>query len=328
MTDRISLVEAYDNRDVIAQLVRDREDLREIKEILANLPNPDLTNCVLKTGNQTIAGVKTFTDQVVLSGGMDLNALGALTVNGDLLVDGDIVQSGAAYETHVEQIFSHNDLMIMRDGAVNALPAGSYSGLQVKKYDGSQDCRMVIDNSGTFRVGDVNDEKPLMVRDEAADLSGGDVLLWDSVNLKAIGQAKDTVPASGSSAVVTSDGIYTALSGKGITNAVTQESFSGVAVTAGVVTSLKQITLTEAGTYLLVGVVSASTAMGSGLSVKGFDINGTLEWISTNAATGDGQYASFMRVNTLAANSTVDMQMYTSAVSVTVSGSVTAVRLV
>ena len=176
---RISLKEAYDNRDVIAQIAR-------LNDIVADLPNPDLTNCVLKTGNQIIDGVKQFNDQVVLAGGMDLSGLGPTTINGDLEVNGDIIQSGAAYETHAEQVFSHNDYIVMRDGAVNSLPAGSYSGLQVKKYDGTNDCRLVVDNQGVARVGDVNDEQPLATRDEVADMTSGALVKWDGVNEKLI----------------------------------------------------------------------------------------------------------------------------------------------
>ena len=181
---RISLKEAYDNRDVIAQIAR-------LNDIIEDLPNPDLTNVVLKTGNQIIDGVKQFNDQVVLAGGMDLSGLGPTTINGDLEVNGDIIQSGAAYETHAEQVFSHNDYIVMRDGAVNSLPAGSYSGLQVKKYDGTNDCRLVVDNQGIARVGDVNDEQPLATRDESADMVSGAMVKWDGVNNKLIAPDSD-----------------------------------------------------------------------------------------------------------------------------------------
>ena len=167
MTERISLVEAYDNRDVIARLVRQQSDIDMMMNILQNIdPNGDLTNVVLRTGDQSIAGVKTFTGKIV--------------------ADCDIIQNGAAYETHAEQVYSHNDYMVMRDGQLNGLAAGAYSGLQVKKYNGSDDVRMVVDNTGIMRVGDVNDEKPLMVRDEAGDLVDGNILLWDGTNQKAI----------------------------------------------------------------------------------------------------------------------------------------------
>ena len=83
-------------------------------------------------------------------------------INGDLQVNGDIIQNGSAYETHAEQVYTTKDYIITRDGAISALSAGDYSGFQVKKYDGTNDGRLVIDNAGVARVGDVGDEQPLM----------------------------------------------------------------------------------------------------------------------------------------------------------------------
>ena len=174
---RISLKEAYDNRDVIAQIAR-------LNDIVADLPNPDLTNVVLKTGNQIIDGVKTFNDQIVAAGGIDFN--GSVEIIGDLQVDGDIIQTGAAYETHAQQIYTTNDYIVTRDGAVSGIPAGQYSGIQVHKYDGVNDSRLVIDNAGVARVGDINDEQPLATRDEAADMTSGALVKWDGVNKKLI----------------------------------------------------------------------------------------------------------------------------------------------
>ena len=109
-----------------------------------------------------------------------------LTVNGTLEVNGDIIQQGAAYETHAEQVFTTDDYIVMRDGALAGLAPGDYSGFQVKKYDGTNDGRLVIDEDGVARVGDVGDEQPLLTRDEAADLVDGAPLVWDAANLKAI----------------------------------------------------------------------------------------------------------------------------------------------
>ena len=107
-------------------------------------------------------------------------------INGTLTVNGDIIQNGAAYETHAEKIYTRDDYIIMRDGAIAALAPGDYAGFQVKLYDGVNDGRLVIDSSGTARVGDVGDEEPLLTRDEAADLTDGDSLIWDAANYKAI----------------------------------------------------------------------------------------------------------------------------------------------
>ena len=118
-------------------------------------------------------------------------------INGDLQVNGDIIQNGSAYETHAEKVYTTNDYIITRDGAISALSAGDYSGFQVKKYDGTNDGRLVIDNAGVARVGDVGDEQPLLTREESANLNNGALLKWDAVNQKAIDEGtvgSDTKP--------------------------------------------------------------------------------------------------------------------------------------
>jgi len=119
------------------------------------------------------------------------NPVEGLTVDGDLQVNGDILQNGSAYETHAEKVYTNDDYIVMRDGAVSALGAGDYSGFQVKKYDGTNDGRLVIDRDGTARVGDVGDEQPLATRDESADLTDGHLVKWDATNLKLIDAGVD-----------------------------------------------------------------------------------------------------------------------------------------
>lgn len=138
-----------------------------------------------------------LTDEPVVDG---------LTINGDLEVNGDIIQNGAAYETHAEKVYSKDDYIIMRDGAIAALPPGDFSGFQVKLYDGVNDGRLVIDSSGTARVGDVGDEEPLLTRDESADLTDGALLKWDAANYKAINEdtvGDDTHPLKSVNGVLT-----------------------------------------------------------------------------------------------------------------------------
>lgn len=107
-------------------------------------------------------------------------------INGDLQVNGDIIQNGSAYETHAEKVYTTNDYIVTRDGAVSALSSGDYSGFQVKKYDGTNDGRLVIDNAGVARVGDVGDEQPLLTRDESASLTNGNLLQWNGTSQKAV----------------------------------------------------------------------------------------------------------------------------------------------
>jgi len=178
---RISLKEAYDNRDVIAWLVKHEDEINELMNILKDIdPNGDLTNVVTKTGDQTIDGIKTFIGKIV--------------------ADCDIIQNGGNYETHAEQVFTTNDYIVMRDGAVSGLGTGQFSGFQVKKYNGSDDGRLVIDNAGVARVGDLGDEQPLMTRSESGSMTDGRILEWDAANEKAVTSAKavsDLVAGSG-----------------------------------------------------------------------------------------------------------------------------------
>lgn len=111
---------------------------------------------------------------------------GDLTVDGDLIANGDIIQNGAAYETHAEKIYTNDDYIVTRENAVGPLAAGDYSGFEITKYDGTNNGRLVVDREGTARVGDVGDEQALATRDESADLTDGDLVKWDGVNLKLI----------------------------------------------------------------------------------------------------------------------------------------------
>lgn len=203
MAERISLAEAYNNKDVVTQIAI-------LKDKLDSIPDADLTNVVLKTGDQIIDGEKTFNDPIVANGGV-VFANSGIHVNGTLEVDGDIIQNGSAYETHAEQVFTKNDLIVTREDAIGGIAAGQLSGIRVKKYDGVSDLNLGVDASGTMRVGDLGSEQPLLTREEAANLNSGDLLKWDGVNMKAVGSSMDTAPTANSQHAVTSDGIKTAL---------------------------------------------------------------------------------------------------------------------
>lgn len=123
------------------------------------------------------------------------NFTASQTITGTLTVNGDIVQNGASYESHAEQLYTKNDLIKTRDGAVGGLGDGEYTGIEAEKYDGTNNGRLVFDANGTARVGDVGSEQPLLTREEAANLVDRQVLVWDGTKLKAVsssGYVKNT----------------------------------------------------------------------------------------------------------------------------------------
>lgn len=105
---------------------------------------------------------------------------------GNLHIDADIYQNGSGYTTHAEQIYTTKDYIFLRSGATAGLSNGQYTGFEAIKYDGANNGRLVFDNTGTARVGDVGFEQPLATRNESTGMTNGDVVIWDGVNSKLI----------------------------------------------------------------------------------------------------------------------------------------------
>lgn len=105
---------------------------------------------------------------------------GPINVVGALNIEGDIVQNGEQYETHAEQIYTADDYINMREGATSGLLQGQYSGFEIIKYNGTDNGRLVVDNTGTARVGDIGDEQPLATREETP-INGG-FARWNSAS--------------------------------------------------------------------------------------------------------------------------------------------------
>ena len=156
----------------------------------------------------------------------DVTIADQLTVDGDAVFNGDIIQNGASYETHAQKVYTTDDYIITRDGAVGALAVGDYSGFQVKKYDGTNDGRLVMDRDGVARVGDVNDEQPLATRDESADMVDGELVQWDGTNQKMITSGKTVADMSGMELVAEGDLYYdlTGYEGTEVTKTITPGS--------------------------------------------------------------------------------------------------------
>ena len=122
-------------------------------------------NYVTMDTEQTITATKNF---------------GPINIVGDLNIEGNITQNGEQYETHAEQIYTTNDYINMREGATSGLLQGQYSGFEIIKYNGTDNGRLVVDNTGTARVGDVGDEQPLATREETP-MNGG-FARWNSTS--------------------------------------------------------------------------------------------------------------------------------------------------
>ena len=91
-------------------------------------------------------GTGTLTTENISSSGT-INA-GSIIVGSITATDFNIV--------HAEDVYTENNHIILRDGAISALVAGQYTGLIAKIPDGTNDAALVFDGDGMARVGDIS----------------------------------------------------------------------------------------------------------------------------------------------------------------------------
>lgn len=192
--DEEDTIRPKDEKNIKAPgIIADEGDIAELNT--GDLATENLTaEDVTITTSLTSEGSATFdsadvTNDATVGGDLDVDGdttLTDTTVDGTLQVNGDIIQSGSAYETHAEKVYTKDDLIITRDGAVGALGPTEVTGIQAEKYDGTNDGQLVFDRNGEARVGDVGDTEPLLTRDELANMTDARPLVWDGTNSKAV----------------------------------------------------------------------------------------------------------------------------------------------
>lgn len=113
-------------------------------------------------GDTSITGDETVSGNVTVNGDANFNSdvtIGTEENPVDLTINGNIYQNGSAYETHAQDIYTENDMIITRDGATTALSDNELTGLTAQHYDSDgYDGVLAFDNSGTARVGDYNNK--------------------------------------------------------------------------------------------------------------------------------------------------------------------------
>jgi hypothetical protein len=78
---------------------------------------------------------------------------GVLTIDGSLVLYGDLFQDGSSYIIHATNLDVSNNFITLRYGAVTALADGSISGIRITKPDGINDVIFGAGNDAIMRVG-------------------------------------------------------------------------------------------------------------------------------------------------------------------------------
>ena len=114
---------------------------------------------------------------------------GITSISGSLSVSGNLNVTGKETVEEIVNIKSENNFITLRDGAQTAIASGSLSGTKVENYDGlGNDLLFGTDASGVFRIGDDGGTlEPIATRDEAANLTDGQLMKWDATNQRMVG---------------------------------------------------------------------------------------------------------------------------------------------
>lgn len=122
-------------------------------------------------GNAAINGVANITDDTNVGGNLEVDGTSQFNddvtigkaaqgadpeVQADLHVVGNIYQSGASVQTHLEQIYTTKDHIILRNGQVSGLSSGEHAGLKIIKPDGTSDFHLCVKNDNYAYVGETD----------------------------------------------------------------------------------------------------------------------------------------------------------------------------
>jgi hypothetical protein len=121
-----------------------------------------LDNKVSKTGNETIAGVKTFNDDVVI--------FGDLTVNGTETI------------LNTETINLEDNLIRINYGQTGVPPSILKSGIEVERGDETNYQFLFEESTDLFKIGMVGDLQAVATRDDT--MTDQDIPKWDATNSK------------------------------------------------------------------------------------------------------------------------------------------------
>lgn len=136
----------------------------------------------IKTPNLTV------TDTMTING--DTTHNGDLNVTGDVSIGGDLNVTGKVISVDTETLTTEENTIELRHNAQTGIVSGEYSGLVVNNFDGQgNDLKIVSDSDGILRIGHNNLES-VATRDEPANLTNNNLMMWDSAGNKLVDSGK------------------------------------------------------------------------------------------------------------------------------------------
>ena len=121
----------------------------------------------------------------------DITSTGNLSIAGNAEIGGDLNVAGTITTVHSEEITTEENTIELRHDAQVGLIGNETSGIVINNYDGNNnDAGILLDSSGTLRIGDIGDTEPVATRAESANLTNDNLLKWDADGNRLVDSGK------------------------------------------------------------------------------------------------------------------------------------------
>jgi hypothetical protein len=84
----------------------------------------------------------------------------------DLNISGDLTVGGSVSQVEIEDVYTSNDHIFLREGAVSGLGVNQYAGLIAQNADGTNDSGLVFNGNGIARIGDISYSGDTLIYDD------------------------------------------------------------------------------------------------------------------------------------------------------------------
>ena len=165
----------------------DTLDFNLVDKVLPTVSDPVYSSSITHV-NKIIEGEW---DAGPVSADGDITSTGNLSIAGNAEIGGDLNVAGTITTVHSEEVTTEENTIELRHDAQVGLIGNETSGLIINNYDGNNnDAGILLDGSGTLRIGDIGDTEPVATRAESANLTNDNLLKWDSTGNRLVDSGK------------------------------------------------------------------------------------------------------------------------------------------
>lgn len=118
---------------------------------------------------------------------------GNLLVGGNTTITGDLTVQGTTTTLNTNEVTIEDNLILINSNQSGTPDSSLVSGIEVERGNEDNYKFVFVENSTDFRIGKEGSLQPVLTRDEVANLTNDQLLVWDSTNKRAIGKDPEEI---------------------------------------------------------------------------------------------------------------------------------------